>query len=302
MTLHQLKIFELVATHLSITKAARLMRISQPSISRQLRLLEEDCGVKFHAKIGGGIRLTEQGRLFWNSSRPILQQIDDLEKSFINRPHERKLRCLKIGGTPSPSSFLLPRALKAFKETFPDVQIVYQTADKGIIEQMVLDSTLEIGLVTSQPPHNPKIAAEAFRSEELVAVVSPTHPLAEKRKLSVEELANVPVLLRTGGRIMKQLQQKGFKLNNIIMACESTEAIISAVQAGLGIGFFLRDNAELGLKKGYLKTIEIPLLREIDLKCFIIYRNDEPLSPTAKDFLTLLWKQPRKAVISKQAS
>ena len=286
MTLHQLKTFEAVVKYLNITKAARAIRISQSSVSKQLRLLEEEYGVKFHLRIGRGIKLTEEGRLFWHVVAPILRQIEDVKKIFLLRVTEGQFHLLKIAGTTNVSVSLLPEVLKAFTKTHPDVQPIFRTADSSTVEQMVLDSEVEIGLITN-PSHRSQIALEPLWSQELVAAVSTKHPLARKGKVSLEELPKIPVLIRVGGRIAKELQRIGLKLN-IVAECHSSEVVRAGVRAGLGLGFFFRDTIDHELKQRYLKAVEIPCLKEIDANCFIIYRKGVPLSANAQDFLTLL--------------
>gem|GEM_PF-661867 len=284
MTINQLKIFDAVARHVNVTKAAREIRISQPTASKQLRLLEDEFGLKFHLRIGQGIRLTEDGLLFWSTVRPILQQIENLGKTF--RTGIRQARFLRVAGTESPSTSLLPEALKAFKMTHPDVQPILRTSSSEAIEQLVLNYGVEIGFINN-PSYHPQIITQPLRSEEVIAVVSARHPLAKKATLSQEEFAKVPLVIRTGGRNAKQLEQMGFKLN-IVMECESSEIVKAAVRSGIGMGLLYRDIVESDLRTGYLKAIEIPELKRIDVKSFIIYHKGIPLSPAAQDFLAFL--------------
>ena len=85
MTFHQLKIFEAVAEHLNITTASRKIRISQPSVSKQLRLLERECGLKLYVRYKQGIRVTEEGRLFQIAAKPVIEQMEALKRTFVYR-------------------------------------------------------------------------------------------------------------------------------------------------------------------------------------------------------------------------
>jgi DNA-binding transcriptional LysR family regulator len=89
LNLHQLKIFNLVAKHLNILKAAREIRISQPTVSEQLRLLEEECGVKFIPGSRKG-SVAKEGRLFWNALQPILRQVDDVQRMIGTAKGKRR--------------------------------------------------------------------------------------------------------------------------------------------------------------------------------------------------------------------
>lgn len=284
MTIHQLRIFGAVAKHLNVTKAAREVRISQPTVSKQLRLLQDEFRVEFYLRVGQGIKLTEEGRQFWHAVQPILKGIDELRETF--RWPVKETECLIVGGTQSPSSSLIPEALQAFKLTHPDVQPILRTGDSPTLERMVLNSEIELALIT-KPSHNPRIAAEPFCSEPIVAVVSAKHPLAKKEKLSHEELVKAPFIVRTGGTIAKRLGEMGIKLNPVI-TCSSSEAVKSAVQSAVGIGLFFRDSVEPGLRQGYLKRIQIPRLEDIQVRFYTICRKGVPLSPYAKDLLVLL--------------
>lgn len=284
MTLHQLKIFEAVAEHLNITQASRRVRISQPSVTKQLRLLERECGSKFYVKSGRGIRLTEEGRLFQVAVKPIVEQTEKLKRTFVNRVAEARSEKLIVGSTPSPAGFFLPAALKSFVQLHPTVHPTLRTGYPQAIEEMVLNGEVEIALTTTFPDHS-EIVVEPIHSEDIVAVVSAKHPLATKRRLNGAELGQAPFVMTTRGRIAQEIERMGLKLN-IVIWCESIELKKAAVQAGLGVGLFYRGSAESGLREGYFKVIEIPRLKGINITYYVIYRKEIPLSANGRDFLT----------------
>jgi DNA-binding transcriptional LysR family regulator len=285
VTLNQLKIFNLVATHLNITKAAKEVRISQPSISKQIRLLEEEYHTKFHTKVPEGVRLTDQGLLFWRAIQPILQQLEDVRKTFTGRPHINKT--LLLGATQSPSVSLIPRALKLFQQTHPEIQSVVRTGDSRVLEQVLLRHEVDLAVIT-HPSHHPRTVVEHLSSAEIAAVVSATHPLAKKRKISPEDVANARFVFRLGGKIAAFLKQKGINVN-VAMQCESAEGVKAAIESGVGIGLVYREHIEHSLKSGQAKVIKIPWLGKINLDWFIIYRKGEPLSPHIRDFIRFLY-------------
>jgi DNA-binding transcriptional LysR family regulator len=126
----------------------------------------------------------------------------------------------------------------------------------------------------------------------VTAVVASRHPLARKSKLTEDELSKLPFIIKCNGRIEALLQQKQLNLH-VVMRCESGEAVRAAVQSGSGIGLLYRENVEHGLRDGYLKSLEIPWINEVQFKWFIIYRNDRRLSSHAQAFLALLRKAKR---------
>ncbi|MBI2087882.1 MAG: LysR family transcriptional regulator [Deltaproteobacteria bacterium] len=293
MTLHQLKIFAAVAKHLNITKASREIQVSQPSVSKQLRLLENEYGLRFYVKSGRGIRLTEEGQLFHVRVKPILEQLERLKRTFESRVAEGRAKSLIVGSSPAPA-FFLSAVLKSFVELHPTVHPTLRTGYPHAIKEMVLNAEVEIALTITHPDH-PQIIAEPIHSEEIVAVVSARHPLAKKRKLNDAELAQAPFVIMKGGRIAEEIEKMGLKLN-VVMWCDSIEPVKEYVRAGLGIGLFYRGSAEAGIRGGYFKIIEIPRLKDIRVTYFVVYRKGMPLSANTQDLLTLLRQWSKKPI------
>jgi DNA-binding transcriptional LysR family regulator len=293
LTFHQLQIFDAIAKHLNISKAAQEIRISQPSLSKQLRSLEEECGLKFHKQVmGRGIKLTEDGQQFWSVIQPILTQIDELKLRFDQK--SRPPACLVVGATQGPSVSFVPDTLKKFQQKCPHVQATLRTGDSQRVEQMLLRSEVEIAvviypsyhsqLVTS---HHPRIVVEPLHSVKISAVVSPKHPLAKKKKLDRSEILRAPYILKMGGKIFDLLRQAGVNLQ-IAMQCESIEGVKAAVISGMGIGLLYRENVEHGLREGYFKTIQLPWLDESHFQWCVLCIRDKPLSANAQQFVKML--------------
>src|SRR5262245_38115070 len=98
MTLHQLRIFECVVRHLNITKASVALHISQPSVSQQLKLLEEEFGTRFFMRLNQGVELTAEGDEFFNAIQPLLTEAEHLEKRFKSSSRENDTTPLIVGG------------------------------------------------------------------------------------------------------------------------------------------------------------------------------------------------------------
>ena len=299
MTFHQLEIFDAVVERLSITEAARKIKISQPSVSKQLRFLERECGLKLYVKSGRGIRITEEGRLLQTAARPILKQMEELRGSFLNRVADARATTLRVGSTPSPGAFFLPGVLKSFVKLHPKIHPTLRTGYPDAIKAMVLNGEVDIA-VTTIPPAHPQIIEEPIASEEILAVVSAKHALASKRKLTESELAKAPFIMTTEGRIAEEIKKIGLHLN-VVMWCESVDLKKAAVQAGLGVGLFYRGSAEAGLRQGYFKALEMPRLKDIKIACYVAYRKGVRLSPDLISLLSLL-RHSSKQALALQAS
>jgi DNA-binding transcriptional LysR family regulator len=294
MTFHQLEIFDAVAERLSITEAARKIKISQPSVSKQLRFLERECGLKLYVKSGRGIKITEDGRLLQIAAKPILKQMEDLRGSFLNRVAGARATTLRVGSTPSPGAFFLPGVLKSFVKLHPQIHPILRTGYPDAIKAMVLNGEVDIA-VTTIPPAHPQIIEESIAAEEILAVVSAKHPLASRRKLTGGELTKAPFIMTTEGRIAEEIKKIGLHLN-VVMWCESIDLKKAAVQAGLGVGLFYRGSAEAGLRQGYFKALEMPRLKDIKIDCYVAYRKGARLSPDLISLLTLLRHSPKRTL------
>ncbi len=297
MTFKQFTIFASAAKHLNITRAARELHISQPSASQQLKLLEDNYKAKFYKRSGRGIELTEAGWVFLNRINPILDQLGKLRAAFGAAP-TASAESLIVGGTYNSSALLLPLLLAVFKRKHPQVQVTLRTKNMRIMEKAVLDSEVEIAVV-SRPSASPDLVVEPYRRERLVAFVAKSHPLARKNKFSFHDTLQVPLVIRVvrGGKsstelILKQFEEQGFGFN-IAMRCESPEAVKVAVKGNAGVGILYEDVVGPDLRRGDFKEINLPGLK-LEGRSFIIYRRDSPLSASAGDFLTLLHRWRRK--------
>jgi DNA-binding transcriptional LysR family regulator len=286
MTLHQLKIFQSVGTLQNITKAAEILHISQPSVSQQLKLLEEEFGTKFFARLSQGVELTYEGKQFLDAVSPILTQAELVEKTFKRNPNQAVL--LKIGGSHNVSFDVLPELLMTFKQSHPLVQFILETNDSSVIEKRVLNSEVDIGLITN-PSYRSEIVYEPYEEMQVVAFCLPINPVAGKT-LSLRELVQLPLVVRTGGRIEHTLRSQRHRVN-ITVRCEASAAVKAAVGLGMGVGVLYRNAVASRVASGTLKLINVPELKEMGVQSFIIVDKRKPLVSVAGEFLTMLRKR-----------
>jgi len=296
MTFHQLKIFASVAKHFSITKAAEELYMSQPAVSHQLKLLEDEFGRSFYFSSHTGLQLTQEGQAFLSEVKPILGRVENVERKFKPKQKERKPDFLIVGGNHTLSVTLLPEILMAFKKTHPLVTCQLETSDSRTMEQRVLNGEVEIALITN-PSYSHQIALEPYRRHEMVAFVPSTSPLAGQ-KMALKDLAKLPLVVRSGGTTVRELLRRGFKLN-IAAQCEVSEAVKAAVKKGLGVGLLNSDGVEHELMNGELRKIHIPDLQEIKVQSFIIYDKRRSLSAVAQDFRQILLERQTRNVPKK---
>ena len=299
MTLNRLTIFAIVAKHLNFTRASEELHISQPSISQQIKALQEEYESNFYTKSGRGIELTEAGQLFYNNVKPILAQLEKLKGTLDTSPRMIKAEALTVGGSHGPSTLFLPSLLAAFKKNHPRAQITLRTDCTSGIERLILKSLVEIGVVSSRPK-SLDLVIEPFRREKVIAFVPINHTLAKKRKLTLSDLMRNPLIIRGGSvgktrmeETLRQLEISGFK-PDIAMRCESPQAVKAAVKKKMGLGIIFRELVESDARNGQFKLLKLPPLN-LDTTSFIIYKKDKPLSANARSFLTILRKERNKS-------
>jgi len=295
MTLHQLRIFECVVRHLNITKASVALHISQPSVSQQLKLLEEEFGTRFFMRLNQGVELTAEGDEFFNAIQPLLTEAEHLEKRFKSSSRENDTTPLIVGGSHNVSVNVLPKLLMAFKERHPSVQFILETNESRKIETRLLNSEAEIALITN-PSHRAELMYESYEEMELVAFCLPTNPLARK-KLTLKELAECPLVLRGGGRLEKVLTNLGYRMN-VVLRCEASTTVKAAVRMGMGVGILYRNAIASRIAKGNLKMINVPELKEMGIKSFVVYDKRKPLAPMAQEFLQILREKAKLPIAS----
>ena len=295
MTLHQLRIFECVVRHLNITKASVALHISQPSVSQQLKLLEEEFGTRFFMRLNQGVELTAEGDEFFNAIQPLLTEAEHLEKRFKSSSRENDTTPLIVGGSHNVSVNVLPKLLMAFKERHPSVQFILETNESHKIETRLLNSEAEIALITN-PSHRAELMYESYEEMELVAFCLPTNPLA-RRKLTLKELAECPLVLRGGGRLEKVLTNLGYRMN-VVLRCEASTTVKAAVRMGMGVGILYRNAIASRVAKGNLKIINVPELKEMGIKSFVVYDKRKPLAPMAQEFLQILREKANLPIAS----
>jgi DNA-binding transcriptional LysR family regulator len=291
MTLHQLKIFDAVARNLSFTKAAGELRISQPSVFQQIKALEVSCGKTLYTKRGRGIALTPVGREFGAETRKIIEGMRLLESHYGDPSLHNFLEPLVVGGCHALSAWVLPTLIAKYKHKNPNAQISLRTKSSPVIERLVLESEVDIALVTN-PPSSSLLRVEPYRDETMVFVVSQHHALANNRHLSLIELAQGPLIIRErkkslSRKLLDQLELQGYQ-PNILMICDSAYAVKNAVLAGLGIGIIYRDHVRHEIKNGALGTVKVHGLKKVHIQSFIIYRADKMFTRSTQDFYNLL--------------
>src|SRR3989441_2973656 len=237
MELHQLRYFVAVAELRHFTRAARNLRIAQPSVSRAIRVLEEELGTPLFHRMKGNVALTSAGEVLLPWARRVLADVDGAALEVRELADLRRGR-LAVGATPSLTTTLLPPALARFHAAFPGVELVLHEAGSRDLVRELEQGALDIALVILPLRHEVLETTPLLR-EELVVAVAPDHPLASRKTISVADLKGVPLVMFRDGYDLRATTLAAFRRAGFepTLALEGGEmdGVLRLAAAGLGV-------------------------------------------------------------------
>jgi len=295
MDYDQLKSFLEVAKLQSFSLAAEKLFRTQPAISAQVRLLEQECGEKLFDRSGKKVLMTPAGEILQRYAQQMLGLHKEALQSIaeLNQTPRGKLY---VGANEATCLYVLPKTFAKFKQQYPLVQIsIYRNFSHKIL-QKVHEGAVDLGIVTL-PQHADNMEVIPVFRDEVHVVVPKDHPLAKKRSVTVEEFSHYPLIIPKTGhtRVMLDRMLRDYRNQiQISMELASVETIKKFVGAGLGISLISRTYAHPEVAAGVLKLIPLEgqkLYRELGL----IYRRDRHHSLPAKVFIEVVRESTQAA-------
>lgn len=263
----RLVVFRMVAEQRSFRKAAEELYLTQPAVSLQIKALEEDLGAQLFDRSGAEVQLTPVGEVLLETARRVQDLLSRAEQEIAALGGEQAGR-LTLGASTTIAQYLMPHLLGEFCEKHPRVSPSLMSGNTEHIVNAVREQRITLGFIEG-PPRTRDVRTEPFLHDELMLIVPAAHEWAERATVDCDELAAEPLLMRERGsgtrRIVElALEKHGIKRRSLRVAMEldSTEAIKSAVEAGLGVGFVSRWAIAKDLRLGRsFKIVEIKGLR-----------------------------------------
>lgn len=264
----RLQVFHTVARLLSFTKAAETLHMTQPAVTFQVRQLEEYFNTRLFDRTHNRISLTEAGKRVFEYSDRIFELYTEMENAVREMTGDVS-GVLMIGASTTIAEYLLPALLGDFKKKYPDVNVQLKVSNSDGIVHMVENNVIDLGVVES-PVMNKNLVVEICRMDQLVAVVSPQHPLANRESIGISDLLEYPYICREEGSgtrevISEYMTGQGVNSGqvNLTMELGSPEAIKGAVEAGMGVSIISFATVQKELKLGTLVplTLAPPLER-----------------------------------------
>ena len=241
MKLQQLRYAcEVARRGLNVSAAAEALHTSQPGISKQIKSLEDELGVEIFVRHGKRIAaVTEPGKAVLEIAERMLAEAANLKRAgedFSNR----KLGTLTVATTHTQARYALPKAVAAFKKRYPDVRLVLHQGNPTQICDMVLAGEADLAIATESIAEYPELVSLPCYQWNRCVVVPPGHPLLKAKPLTLEAIAQFPVVtydFAFAGRsqINKAFEKRGLAPNIVLTALDS-DVIKTYVELGLGIG------------------------------------------------------------------
>jgi DNA-binding transcriptional LysR family regulator len=264
-TLQQLRILKAIATEKNFTRAASILYISQPSLSKQIKSLEENLDTILINRERNNISLTESGKIFLQYSERILILCEESCRALIDLKNGDRGN-LTVGASQTIGTYLMPRILAVFAQNYPQIDLKVQVDSTRAIATSIIKREIDVAIVGGEISDElkKKLTIQPFVSDELCLIIANSHPFAMKKVIPKEDLYYLDFIgLHSNSTIKKFIDnillQNQIQTNELrtILQLNSIEGIKTAVSLGLGAAFVSSSSIEKELKLKQIEVLEI---------------------------------------------
>ncbi len=291
VTVHQLRIFKMVADHHNFSRAAEALHLSQPAVSHQIKALSGAVGAPLFEEIGRRIHLTSAGTLLYEHASRIIADFE-MAGQALDELHGLRRGLLRLSGDTTVGIYVLPDVLGTFRETHPDVDVSLDVGNRQHVYERLISNETDFAVVGRLWPRpSIPLTTRPFLPNELVAIAAARHPLAGMKRISIARLAEEPFIAREPGSGTREtaegaLRRAGRPIHTV-MELASNGAIKRAVARGLGVAIISRHAVTMELRLGLLAQLAVvgfPLRRQWHL----VYARDKRFGPVERAFLAFI--------------
>lgn len=283
-TLRQLKVFEAVARHLSFSRAAAELHLTQPAVSTQIRTLEDHAGLALFEQLGKKTYLTQGGAELLLHARAIIRQFAEAEAAMAQH---RGIAGGRLDvAVISAGDYFFPQLMVAFARRHPGVRLNLMVHNREELLEQLVDNRTDLAVMV-RPPLRDDTRHDAFAPHPYVIVAAPEHPLAGRAGIGMDELLRHPFVIRERGSDTWHSMSDAFGAHmdalRVAMEIRSTETIKQAVIAGIGLGFLSAHTIGRELTDRSLVVLLVagfPLM----LHWYVVHRREKRLPPVAVAF------------------
>jgi DNA-binding transcriptional LysR family regulator len=285
-TLRQLEVFLAVARFESVSRAAGELFMSQSAVSGSLGDLEKQFDVQLFDRVGKRLVLSELGRTLRPKAAALEEQARELETRLAN---QAEVGLLRVGATLSIGNYLTAPLIARFLERHPAARVTLDIANTAEIAHKVENFELDVGLIEGEIEHR-DLEMTRFREDELCVFSAPDHPFARRRALRERELTSAAWIVRERGSGTRQAFEHSMHgilpELRILLELQHTEAIKSAVKAGLGLGCVSRIALDDEFRAGTLVPCRVPD-RDFRRYFYLVLRRDKYRSAAIREWVAL---------------
>lgn len=284
MEIRVLRYFLTVAREESITRAAEVLHITQPTLSRQLSQLEEETGVRLFERGPRRIRLTSEGMLLRRRAEEILQLVDKTETELSEQQAQVE-GTISIGSGESVSAQLLPGLFSSFREKYPRVSFDIFTATADLVKEQMDRGLLDIGLLLEPVDKEKYDFIRLNIREKWVVLMRPDDPLAAKEAVSAQDLLGLPLILPRRMAVRSELASwfgDYYELLNVIITSNLNTNGAIMVASGLAYSIVIEGAVSLWDQS---KVTYRPLTPELTTTSVLAWKRGQPFSPAALKFI-----------------
>jgi DNA-binding transcriptional LysR family regulator len=289
MNFNHLDLFRAVADELSISRAADRLMVSQPAVSKQLAQLEQSLETRLVDRLPRGVRLTASGELLADYARRLFALAEEAERAMGELAGVRRGR-LAVAATPTIGVYWLPSVLVKYRRAYPDIEMRMEIHPTPTIARLLMEGSVDVGL-TESPAEAEGIESSVFMKDQMAAIASPRHPLARRRRVSIDDLCREAFVVREVGSgskslIERALLDRGLKVK-AVMSLGSTEAIKRAVMEGVGVAIVSGLSIGMEVATGKLAALKVKGLA-VERPCHLLQARGRSESTATTAFIRML--------------
>ncbi|AKR43015.1 CysB family HTH-type transcriptional regulator [Methylophilus sp. TWE2] len=302
MKFHQLRyIHEVVRQHLNISAASEALHTSQPGVSKQIQLLEEELGLQIFQRNGKRlVGITEPGRKIVELAARVMLDMQNIKRVGDEYSQEDRGE-LTIATTHTQARYRLPAAVKQFMAHYPNVKLTIHQGNPSQVTEQVAAGEADIGIATENISKDERLSCLPCYEWNRCLVVPPDHPLLEKTNLSLKDLVNYPLITYdfafTGGTLVSKVFHDAGLQPNVVFTAIDADVIKTYVNLGLGIGL-IANMAYDDTRDAPLKSIDCSHLFP-NSTTYLGVRRDAFLRDYMLNFITMLSPQYDKRSVQR---
>jgi DNA-binding transcriptional LysR family regulator len=293
LTIQQLEALIHLVDERSFSRAAKKMHLTQPSLTKHIRNIEEALGSKVVNRSSRSLALTPEGKILCDYARRIVKLRDEAREQVL-RLRDIETGDIRIAASTIPATYILPYAIGGFRKKFPEIRTTVRTADSTDVIEMVLGNGAEIGFIGKKPSGG-RLSSEALWKDRLVLAVPFGHPWAKRRSARLAEISRQPFVIREKGSGTRETLESCLRESgipgpphlNIVAELGSSEAVKESILAGLGLSVISAHAIRRELKSGLLAALSIDECA-IERSFYLIYRRQFDLMNHHKRFLEFI--------------